>query len=234
VERGNVRIRLIGATATAVLCLLAGCQPDDQPTLETLDKGAGATATASPTSTLPSDEAASSAEVPAWDTGSDTSITGASGSEPTPSVVPTTPDDGLSEQERADRAAVEAQWIKSWNVYRTLSRLPEGERQGAAAAVAVDPALTLMLQDAQSVSEKGWDTYGTIGHRISWPKPIDGTNEALINDCQDGSLAGSLESATGTKKTVGVERALFQGAMRKGDDGVWRLVQSYFLKDEQC
>lgn len=231
-----MRIRLIGTMAAAVLCLSAGCQQGDQPTLETLESNASQSASTTPTPSpggaTASTQAPDETEPPGSGLATDSGTASASLTEHSHATSPET--DGLSEQERADRAAIEAQWIKSWDVYRTLARLPEGERQAVAAAVAVDPALSLMLQDAQSVSEKGWDTYGAIGHRISWPKPVDGATEALISDCQDGSRAGSLDITSGTKKTVGVERALFQGSMRKGDDGVWRLAQSYFLKDEQC
>lgn len=224
-----MRIRLVGATAAAVLCLLAGCQPGDQPTLETVGAGTTQASVSSSATAVPSSTSMTSSGMSTTPTSSEPATTS-----PEQQTATSSPDDGLTDQERADRSAIEAQWIKSADVYRTLARLPEGERQSVAAAVAVDPALSLMLRDAQTLNEKGWDTYGTIDHRISWPKPVDGANEALINDCQDASQAGSLEIATGTKKTVGVERALFQGSMRKGDDGVWRLVQSYFLKDEQC
>lgn len=230
---GVVRVRPIVVAVAAGLCSLAACQSDAQPNLQTVDS-ASSTATSSRT-----ELSTESPATPTTDVASESNIAPSSpftsGSTESSAEDTSTPsDDGLSEQEQVDRASVEAQWIKSWDIYRTLQRLPEDERQAAAATVAVDPALSLMLDDAKSVSEKGWDTYGTIGHRISWPKPIDGSNQAVISDCQDGSQAGSLDIATGAKKTVGVERALFQGAMRRGDDGVWRLERSYFLKDEQC
>ena len=32
---------------------------------------------------------------------------------------------------------------------------------------------------------QGLQTYGELGHRISWPQPIAGATTALIADCQD-------------------------------------------------
>ncbi len=217
----------IAVTAAAALtCLAAGCQPDGKPTLESVDAG--------PTQSLNTASVRSTGVAPETPTASSSVGGTATSTFPTSSPGSSTVDDDLSAQERADRAAVEAQWIKSWDVYRTLARVPEDQRMAEAESVAVDPALSLMLKDAKDLNDKGWDTYGTLGHRISWLKPIEGADEALISDCQDGSQAGSLEIATGIKKTVGVAGASFQGTMRRGTDGVWRLVQSFYLKDEQC
>jgi hypothetical protein len=56
----------------------------------------------------------------------------------------------------------------------------------------------------------------------------------VIADCQDTSQAGSLETSTGNKTTVGVERNPLQGNLVRGEDGVWRVQQAYYLKDEPC
>ena len=103
-----------------------------------------------------------------------------------------------------------------------------------AAAVAVDPGLTNLLTDAKTVEAKGWDSYGQITHRISWPQPVDGKATAVIADCQDTSQAGSLEVSSGNKTTVGVARNPLQGTLVRGDDGVWRVQQAFYLKDEPC
>ena len=83
-------------------------------------------------------------------------------------------------------------------------------------------------------NSKGWDTYGEFKSRISWPQPVNGKTTAVIADCQDASQAGSLETSTGKKTTVGVERNPLQGTFVRGQDGVWRVDQVYYLKDEPC
>ena len=98
----------------------------------------------------------------------------------------------------------------------------------------VDPALSGALKDARTVNDKGWETYGEIAHRISWPKPVNGASTALIDDCMDTSKSGSLETRTGDKRTVGTERLHVQGSLTKGPDGIWRVTQNYSLKDEPC
>jgi hypothetical protein len=155
-----------------------------------------------------------------------------------PAINPSSPEspgsEGLSPQEAMDRAAIEAQWEKYWQVYLALPHTPEGDRQGIAAEVAVDPGLTNLLTDAKTVEQKGWDSYGQIIHRISWPQPVDGKATAVIADCQDTSQAGSLETSTGNKMTVGVARNPLQGTFVRGQDGVWRVQQAFLLKDEPC
>ena len=121
-----------------------------------------------------------------------------------------------------------------WEIYAALPHTPEGERQALAAQVAVDPALSNLLTDASTMNSKGWDTYGEFKSRISWPQPVDGKKTAVIADCQDASQAGSLETGTGKKTTVGVERNPLQATFVRGQDGVWRVDQVFYLKDEPC
>lgn len=142
--------------------------------------------------------------------------------------------DGLSAQESADRAAIEAQWNRLWQIYAALPHTAEGDRHAMAAEVAVDPALSNLLTDANTLNSKGWDTYGQFISRISWPQPVDGKATAVIADCQDASQAGSLETSTGDKKTVGIDRNHLQGTFVRGQDGVWRVDQVFYLKDEPC
>ena len=121
-----------------------------------------------------------------------------------------------------------------WQVYAALPHTPESDRQALAAQVAVDPALSNLLTDANTLNSKGWDTYGQFTSRITWPQPVDGKATAVIADCQDASQAGSLETSSGNKTTVGVARNPLQGTFVRGQDGVWRVDQVFYLKDEPC
>ena len=150
------------------------------------------------------------------------------------STSQTTGAEVLSPREAADRTAIARQWAKFWQVYLVLPHTPEKDRHAMAAAVAVEPGLTNLLTDAKTVAEKGWDSYGQITHRISWPQPVNGKATAVIADCQDTSQAGSVETSTGNKMTVGVERNSLQGALVRGEDGVWRVQKAFYLKDEPC
>lgn len=203
--------------ALAIACvLLAGCTSASGVNIETLDPATSTSTASSTASASPSQSSAPPSSVLA-----------------SPSPTAGT-DSGLPAGEAADRAAVESQWIKSWDVYAALAHTPGDQRAALAGTVAVDPALTNMLTDAQTLTGKGWDTYGQIAHRISWPQSVDGKPSAVIADCQDSSQSGSYETSTGYKRTVGVPRDHMQGILLRSDDGIWRVQQVFYLKDEPC
>lgn len=215
-----MRVRAVAAIALlAVTAIVTGCSGSSGVNTEELTSSTGSTTTsATPTSSTIS-ASPSTAPSSAVSTVGPSSATGA---------------DGLSPQESADRAAIEAQWNKMWQVYAALPHTPESERQALAAQVAVDPALSNLLTDANTLNSKGWDTYGQFTSRISWPQPVDGKSTAVIADCQDASQAGSFETSSGNKTTVGVVRNPLQGTFVRGQDGVWRVDRVFYLKDEPC
>ena len=219
-----MRERTIAAiTLLAAGAILAGCTGTSG--VNTQDLTTATTSSTISASSSPTVDPPSSAQTPSATSALNTT-------DPAPPVSAGT--EGLSAQEEADRAAVEAQWMKSWNVYLELARTPAAEREALVAAVAVDPTKTNMLTDGAKFDAQGLETYGALGHRISWPQPINGGITALIDDCQDRSQSGSMKTATGDKVTVGVARDHYQGSLVKGDDGVWRVGQVFYLKDEPC
>ena len=207
--------------ALAITCvLLGGCTSASGVNIETLDPAtststASSTAAASPSSSALQNSAPQSSAV--------ATASPAAGT-----------DSGLPAGEAADRVAVEAQWVKSWDVYLAIATTPAADREALAATVTVDPTKANMLTDAAQFDSQGLQTYGTLGHRISWPQDINGKTTALIDDCQDRSGAGAYKTSTGDKITVGVPRDHYQGSLVKGDDGVWRVAEVYYLKDEPC
>ena len=219
-----MRVRTMAAlTLLAAGSILAGCTGTSGVNTQDLTTATGSsTISASISSTVDPSSSAQTSSAAITPPTTDTAAVASAATE------------GLSAQESADRAAIEAQWNQFWQVYLALPHTPQGERQAMAAAVAVDPGLTNLLTDANTVEQKGWDSYGQITHRITWPQAVDGQATAVIADCQDTSQAGSLETSTGNKMTVGVERNPLQGTFVRGQDGVWRVDQVFYLKDEPC
>lgn len=207
---------MVAAGLLAVCALMTGCSGSSGVTTETLDRVSTSTAPSSLSTEAPPSKAVSRSPSPA-----ESSVTSGT-------------DDGLSAGESADRAAVEAQWVKSWEVYLEIARTPAADREALVATVAIDPTKANILSDAAKFDSQGLETYGYLGHRISWPQPINGGKTALIDDCQDASQSGSMKTTTGDKVTVGVPRDHYQGSLVKGDDGVWRVEQVFYLKDEPC
>ena len=213
---GSVRRGLVlTALAAGAALLIAGCRSEATPNLESLDS----TSTAASGTTVVSAAPIADAPPP---------------SDSAPSSATATTGDSISTSEEADRAAAEAQYAKYWEVFAALPHTPEDQWQAMLAEVAVEPLITNTQDDARVVRDKGRDTYGQVLHRFSWNEPINGADTAQLTDCDDSSHAGAYETATDQKVTAGVERRHMLASMARGDDGVWRVQQTYYLKDEPC
>jgi len=208
----------IVALASACAVLAAGCSADSGVNAQTLESTDTVTSVSLTAQSLPS---SAGSPVPVSSPAASTTAAAST-------------DGGVSAQEAADRAAVEAQWVKSWDVFLAIAITPAADREALVATVSVDPNRSKMLEAGSQFDAQGVQTYGTLGHRISWPQPINGATTAVIDDCQDRSQSGSMKTATGDKVTVGVPRDHYQGSLVKGDDGIWRVAQMFYLKDEPC
>lgn len=209
------RIPAVVVAMASTCALLVGCTTDSGVNTQTLEPTTPATS--AERSDRPTPPVSQSPTSPGFSSSPVTEVNG-----------------GLSAQETADRADIEAQWTKLWEIYAALPHTPMDQRAALVATVAVDPTLTNLLTDADTLNAKGWDTYGQIAHRITWPEAVDSKSSAVIADCQDSSQSGSYETSSGNKQTVGVPRDHLQGALSRGDDGVWRVNQIFYLKDEPC
>jgi len=212
----RLRWRVLGACVGAGL-VLAGC------TSTAADGPSSSGTTASASVVTPSSIAASSAAP-----------------SPTPSVASVPPASSAvvtsldpAAQEAADRAAVEAQWIKYWDVYINIVRTAADQRFALAATVAVDPAQANLSKSAEYFESHGRDTYGSVSHRLSWTDAIAKSGQAVLSDCQDQSQFGSIDVNTGQKLTVGVQRDNIKARFVEGPDGVWRVSDIYLL-DTPC
>lgn len=137
-------------------------------------------------------------------------------------------------QEEADRAAIEAQWMRYWRLYIDIVEMPEAVRPSAADAVAVDPTYSNLLKYADYFNDNGRQNYGTVKHRLSWMEPISGASQAVLSDCQDQSHFGASDAKSGKKLSVGVVRDNIKANFIKGQDGVWRISDIYYLLDIEC
>lgn len=168
----------------------------------------------------------------------------ASSSEPSPTASPSTspvavessapPSSDISPQEAADRAAIEAQWVKFWDVYQGIVRTSPDQRPDLAGSVAV-PALADKLVSAAEKAQNGHkDNYGAVVHHIFWQFEVDGKSTAVIADCLDQSNAGTIDTSTGDILTTGPQRANMRGELSRGEDNLWRVVSVTSLNSIAC
>ena len=130
--------------------ILAGCTGTSGVNTQTLDPIS--------TSTASSSTVASSTEA------SPSQISASPSPSPAAQSVTSGIASGLSVEESADRAAVESQWVKSWDVYLEIARTPAADREALIATVAVDPTKANMLSDAAKFDSQGLETYGSLNH----------------------------------------------------------------------
>lgn len=155
----------------------------------------------------------------------------ASAIDPSPSTsAPST----TSRQESADRAAVEAQWARFWQVYNNMVRTPSEQRGDRLDEVAVEPIKSQILGAAEKFDKEGIDYFGSVVQHPYWTQPIGQGSVAVMRDCKDQSGYGSVWVATGQRRSIGVSNNNLQAEFIRGYDDIWRVQTFGHLSDEVC
>lgn len=212
--RTSIRLR-IACIASALLALVAGC------TSNSTDG----------TTSSPAASASPSVVEPVTASPTATSVVSPSIVEPS---SPTANSLDPTAQEAADRAAIEAQWVKFWEIYLGLARLPQSEREAALSAVAVSPFKERLIESVEIDAETGIDNYGSIKHNISWQFPVGGHSHAVIADCQDQSGSGTYDVTSGTTLSAGEPRIDLRGQFVRDDLGAWKVEDVVNLGSRDC
>lgn len=137
-------------------------------------------------------------------------------------------------REAGDRAAIEAQWIKFWDIYENIIRTPAQSRLAALQAVSVDPIKSRILNSANKSESEGIDYYGSVVQHPYWIESVNDKDLAVMRDCQDQSQYGSINVASGEKRTVGVAKDSLQVGFVRDTQGVWRVRNIQFLENVPC
>ncbi len=150
---------------------------------------------------------------------------------PTPAATSTTLDPAAKEQ--ADRTEATAIWRQYIQLIFAIDAMPSDKVDAAVKAVAVDPTASLLLKKPADDRAKGLGSYGVPISFVSWPKPINGADTAVLSDCQDGSQAGVLNTKDGTKVGVGTVNTPIRGFLTRTPNG-WRVSSSELIKGGTC
>ncbi len=148
----------------------------------------------------------------------------------TPAPTTTTSIDAGA-QETKDRQDAERRRFNG--LITTLESLPANQVGASINAVAVDPAATRMRDENTKFRAEHKAGYGQAVLYITWPQPIAGKDTAILNDCQDGSQAGFLDTQTGNKLTVGTPNTPLRGTLQRTAGG-WRVADSELLQGATC
>jgi len=213
----------IAGCVAGVALLVAGC------TSGSADGTTGSSTSASSAAPTPSvaelSPSASSAAITSADPAS---------TNPSSALTQTSESLDPAAQEAADRAAIEAQWNRFWGVYENIIRTPAATRDAALDTVSVDPIKSRILDAANKSAAQGIDYYGSVVEHPYWIQSVSGKDFAVMRDCQDQSQYGSIEVASGNKRTVGVAKDSLQVGFVRDAEGVWRVQNIQFLEDVPC
>lgn len=141
---------------------------------------------------------------------------------------------GLSKSEIADRTAIQAIWVKYWEVTDRVNRTPVGQRAALLSTVAVKAHVAEIMKAAADFDKKGWDNYGVPGHRPYWGPPVEGEDQAIMGDCMDFSHSGRLNTKTRVALTIGVARSNIRGVFERVGDRLWRVSEVQIIRDNPC
>jgi hypothetical protein len=141
--------------------------------------------------------------------------------------------DALNQQEKDDRAAIEAAWRKVWDLYAGIDEIPAADRPAKVNALMLDPLSSQLINGAAADDAAGVISYGSITLHPYWYRAVDGTPYAVIGDCADFSQFGNADRATGEKKTVGIKNRNTVGYFIHADDG-WKLWNVTYVTDLAC
>lgn len=224
----NFGRRLRGAAlAAVVLVLTVGCTAGsaDAPTSTAIVSVTVSPSVIDPSSLRPSPTEPSPSAPPSAPPSVPSSAAESSASPPSSEISP---------QEAADRAAIEAQWVKFWRTYVDIVRTPSEQRAAALDNVSVDPTKGRVLKDASDLEGQGLDNYGDVVLNIYGIDLLGDGNSAVIQDCQDQSGFGSVFVESGKKRTVGIDHNHMQAGLVRGADGIWRVQTLQYVENQPC
>lgn len=138
----------------------------------------------------------------------------------------------LSAEEKADRAEIEKVWDRYWRILEKLTTYPEEDRKRIFSEVMVDPALAASIQKATEYDSEKLAVYGQVKHETRWGPAIDGSDDAVMADCQNQSSYGLADLKNKKLLTHGPTRANVQGTFARTASG-WK-VAAYVIVESKC
>ncbi|SDP06159.1 hypothetical protein SAMN04515671_2839 [Nakamurella panacisegetis] len=249
------RLSQAGAGAVLAATLLAGCTSENTATPSSVALTPGGSmvsipstsavvstarstpglSTTLPTSSAPTAGASTSRTAPPTSS-SRTSTSKAPTKSPTTAkpTLPVVSTAGLSKQEIADRAAIQAVWSQFWDLYVVVRNRPAATRAALLSPITANPIKQQIIDSGIDFDKNGWATFGSVQHRIYWGPSINGKSPAIMGDCLNTSNYGSMVKSTKKVRSRGVPRGNVHGVFVRGSDGHWRLEQLQLLPDTPC
>jgi len=124
------------------------------------------------------------------------------------------------------RDAINEAYQNFWAVGNAVIHDDPAKWRSELAAVAVDPQLSRMLNNLNTLQSRSLTVYGETREHVTKIDVVGAS--ATVQDCQDASGTGQADATTGEHKTVGVPRSPVSARMQRGADGMWRVAEVSF------
>jgi hypothetical protein len=138
--------------------------------------------------------------------------------------TPYTPTTTMSDDDT--RNVVKRAFLHFWSVSNGVIQERDGAWRLELAVVAVEPQLSRMVDNLNSLKAHGLGPYGTTTEYVTNVEVKGDT--ATVTDCQDASQSGQLDIKTGKRTTVGIPRNPVMGRMQRDTVGEWRVAEISF------
>jgi hypothetical protein len=145
---------------------------------------------------------------------------------PSNSIRPSASATSTSRQDTA--SDIEHVYVEFWAIGNKVIHDDPATWSSELAAVAVDPQLTRMLSNLNTLRSRSVTVYGETREHVT-KIDVEGA-AATVSDCQDASGSGQADAKTGEHRTVGVPRSPVSVRMQRGADGKWRVADVSYPK----
>lgn len=120
------------------------------------------------------------------------------------------------------KAQLLKQYEAFWSSLSSISRRPASQRRTALAKITMDPELKSAVEDLAGLDAKGQVLYGSNLPRPN-PKIAPDGLTAVVDDCQNSTMAGVANATTMARISAGVPRNHVVVTSKKSD-GTWKIA----------
>jgi hypothetical protein len=121
---------------------------------------------------------------------------------------------------------VKIAYMHFWSVTNDIDVNDSAAWRLALQTVAVEPQLSRMVNNLDSLKSRGIAVYGK---NVEYVKKIELNGDlATVSDCQDASKSGQADARTGERKTVGIPRNPVSARMQRSPKGNWMVAEISF------
>lgn len=128
-----------------------------------------------------------------------------------------------SSPHQPDDSAAKRSYVAFIAILDRADSIPEEQRSQKLSLYMTEPQLSKVINRIKEMKGDDITSYGKLNPHVQSIQVND--RHAVIQDCQDSSYAGIMNSRTGEKLNRGIENESVTAYLSKGADGRWRVTK---------